>query len=124
LPAFADLADRLLSFPTPPGRPQLVHGDLTGNVLFAPGQPAAVIDISPYWRPPSYAEAVVAADALCWHDADASIVALTDLPVEAVARALLFRMATTNELATAEPETVDVPAEALRYKRAAEVIGA
>jgi len=31
---------------------QLVHGDLSGNVLLADGLPPAVIDLSPYWRPP------------------------------------------------------------------------
>jgi len=30
---------------------QLVHGDLTGNILFADGLTPAVIDFSPYWRP-------------------------------------------------------------------------
>jgi prepilin-type processing-associated H-X9-DG protein len=30
---------------------QLIHGDLGGNVLFADGEPPAVIDFSPYWRP-------------------------------------------------------------------------
>ena len=32
---------------------QLVHGDLSGNVLLAHGLPPAVIDFSPYWRPPA-----------------------------------------------------------------------
>ena len=35
-------------------RRQLVHGDLTGNVLFAAGRPPAIIDFSPFWRPPAY----------------------------------------------------------------------
>ena len=43
---------------------QLVHGDLTGNVLFADGLPPAVIDFSPYWRPTAFASAVVVGDAL------------------------------------------------------------
>lgn len=45
---------------------QLVHGDLTGNVLIAEGLPPAVIDMSCYWRPPTRALAVVVADALAW----------------------------------------------------------
>ncbi len=45
---------------------QLVHGDLTGNVLFADGLPPAVIDFSPYWRPKALASAVVAVDAVVW----------------------------------------------------------
>lgn len=41
---------------------QLVHGDLTGNVLLADGLPPLVLDLSPYWRPADYATAVVVAD--------------------------------------------------------------
>ena len=41
---------------------QLVHGDLTGNVLLADGLPPLVLDLSPYWRPAAYATAVVVAD--------------------------------------------------------------
>ena len=52
---------------------QLVHGDLTGNVLFAPGLPPAVIDFSPYWRPTGFASAVVVGDALAWEGADESL---------------------------------------------------
>jgi uncharacterized protein (TIGR02569 family) len=47
----------------------LVHGDLTGNVLYAEGLPPAIIDFSPYWRPRGWAAAVVVADALLWEDA-------------------------------------------------------
>jgi uncharacterized protein (TIGR02569 family) len=49
---------------------QLVHGDLGGNVLFAAGEPPAVIDFSPYWRPAGLALAVAAVDALMWSGAD------------------------------------------------------
>ena len=49
---------------------QLVHGDLTGNVLFADGLTPAVIDFSPYWRPTGFASAVVVADAVLWHGAE------------------------------------------------------
>ena len=41
---------------------QLVHGDLTGNVLLCDGLPPLVLDLSPYWRPAAYATAVVVAD--------------------------------------------------------------
>lgn len=46
------------------GVAQVVHGDLTGNVLFHPHLPPLVLDLSAYWRPPEYASAVVIADAL------------------------------------------------------------
>ena len=52
---------------------QLIHGDLGGNVLFADGEPPAVIDFSPYWRPAGLALAVAAVDALTWSGADPAI---------------------------------------------------
>lgn len=40
---------------------QVIHGDLNAeNVLIAPGQPPAIIDLAPYWRPPEFALAVAA----------------------------------------------------------------
>jgi hypothetical protein len=96
-----------------------VHGDLTGNVLFAPGLDPVVIDISPYWRPVAYAEGVVLADALCWHGAPASVLEETGVTVPAVARALLFRLATTNEFAVSGARVVNLHGEARRYSLAA-----
>ncbi|GHJ46500.1 TIGR02569 family protein [Catellatospora sp. TT07R-123] len=122
-PEFAAVARRLRGALEPLGRPQLVHGDLTKNVLFAPGLAPAVIDISPYWRPPQYAEGVVVADALCWHGAPATLWKTVDVPVAAVARALLFRMATTNERVAAGADGVDLRDEARRYGLAAAAIG-
>jgi uncharacterized protein (TIGR02569 family) len=52
---------------------QLIHGDLSGNVLFADDQPPAIIDFSPYWRPKRYATAIVLVDAIAWHRADARL---------------------------------------------------
>ncbi len=54
---------------------QLIHGDLgAGNILFADedGLAPAVLDVSPYWRPASFAFAVLVADALAWEGAPAS----------------------------------------------------
>lgn len=87
---------RLMSHLRPVSQPcQLVHGDLSGNVLLHPSLPPAVIDISPYWRPPAFAAAVVLADALLWHDADEQLVRdharLPDL-AQLLLRALLFRL--------------------------------
>jgi uncharacterized protein (TIGR02569 family) len=53
--------------------PQLIHGDLTGNVLFAERLPPAIIDFSPYWRPAPFGSAIVIADALVWEDADEDV---------------------------------------------------
>ena len=53
---------------------QVIHGDFSGNVLFAEGSPPAVIDFTPYWRPASFARAIVVIDALTWHNADISLI--------------------------------------------------
>jgi uncharacterized protein (TIGR02569 family) len=120
---FAGVAARLRRELKPLGRSQVVHGDLTGNVLFAHGLDPAVIDISPYWRPPAYADGVVVADALCWYDASADLLDLAAVSVAAVARALLFRMATTGERLASGVCSVDVEDEAHRYGRAVAALG-
>lgn len=78
---------------------QLVHGDLAGNVLFHPTLPPAVIDPSLYWRPASYASAIVVVDAMTFHGETASL--LDALPASAdfpqfLVRALLFRIVTDH----------------------------
>lgn len=122
-PEFADLSRRLQRALKPLGPPQIVHADLTGNILFSPTLPPAVIDISPFWRPQEYAEGIVVADALCWHDAQASLLEQAGVSAAAVARALLFRMATTNQAVSSGPGGVDVKDEASRYDHAATMIG-
>jgi uncharacterized protein (TIGR02569 family) len=77
-------------------RDQIVHGDLFGNVLFAGNAPPAVIDFSPYWRPPEWAAAVIVVDALAWGGADANLIhRWAELPhwPQVLLRALLFRLA-------------------------------
>ena len=77
---------------------QLIHGDLTGNVLFTAQKPPAVIDVSPYWRPMNYATAILFADLVCWHrvDPDAVIKRVGQVAhfPQLLVRALLFRMVT------------------------------
>jgi Ser/Thr protein kinase RdoA (MazF antagonist) len=41
---------------------QVVHGDLTGNVLLSETEVPAIIDFTPYFRPVHYAEAIVVTD--------------------------------------------------------------
>jgi uncharacterized protein (TIGR02569 family) len=76
--------------------PQIVHGDLFGNVLFADDEPPGLLDFQPYWRPAEWAAAVVVIDALAWGGADPAIVErwshLAEWP-QALLRALLFRLA-------------------------------
>jgi uncharacterized protein (TIGR02569 family) len=75
-------------------RRQLVHGDLTGNVLFAEELAPAIIDFSPFWRPPAYASAIVVADALVWEGVDESLIdAAAHIPhfLQFLVRALIMR---------------------------------
>jgi uncharacterized protein (TIGR02569 family) len=75
---------------------QLIHGDLTGNVLFdlddkdSPG----IIDITLYWRPAEYAEAIIVADGLIWLGEGRELVEMygTDhTRVQLLVRALYWR---------------------------------
>ncbi|KAF5625705.1 hypothetical protein F52700_9071 [Fusarium sp. NRRL 52700] len=75
---------------------QLVHGDLTGNVLFDPenNNPPAIIDITLYWRPAEYAEAIIVADGLIWLNEDRKLVEMfgTDhTRIQLLMRALYWR---------------------------------
>jgi uncharacterized protein (TIGR02569 family) len=89
---------------------QLVHGDLTGNVLFAEGLPPAVIDFSPYWRPPAFASAVVVGDAMLWEGADEGLLAAVahvgDFP-QFLLRALIFRAVVDALFRAGEPRRAD-----------------
>jgi uncharacterized protein (TIGR02569 family) len=75
---------------------QLVHGDLYGTVLFAGAAAPGVTDITPYWRPASWAAGVVVVDALSWGEADDELIerwsALPEWP-QMLLRALIFRLA-------------------------------
>ncbi len=74
--------------------PQLIHGDLTENVLFADGLAPAVIDLSPYWRPTGFASAIVIADALLWHGARSELLEATAVSRQLLIRALIYRLVT------------------------------
>lgn len=98
---------------------QLVHGDLSGNVLFDDRQPPAVIDLSPYWRPPPYAEAIVAVDAYVWYDGDPDVLDLLEHQdaTQLLLRAAVFRLAC--ELA---PDHVGEPTPLEQYERLADLL--
>jgi uncharacterized protein (TIGR02569 family) len=120
-PELRGLVERLKTVPPPTGRAQLVHGDLTSNVLMQPDELPSVIDFSPYWRPPSYAEGIVVADALCWHAAPLGIVDELRVPIEAVARGLLFRALTSGYLH--RPGSAALEADARRYRSVTTALG-
>ncbi len=77
-------------------RSQVVHGDLFGNVLFAGDAPPAIVDVTPYWRPPAWAAGVIVVDALAWGGAPIEVLADGDRWPDwrqLLRRALLFRLA-------------------------------
>jgi uncharacterized protein (TIGR02569 family) len=85
---------------------QLIHGDLSGNVLFHDQLPPAIIDFTPYWRPAAYAAAIVVADALVWEGADARLlgtVSHLDDFGQYLVRALVFRKLTDWICTRAQP---------------------
>ncbi len=113
LPETAHLLARLLAVRTTTqvDDDQLVHGDLSGNVLFSPGELPAIFDFSPYWRPPAYADAIVATDGLLWFGGGNSLVELAAddgrFP-SLLARATIFRlMALDGWARQANPNCLD-----------------
>jgi uncharacterized protein (TIGR02569 family) len=98
----ARLADALRPVDAPA---QLVHSDVTANVLFAPGLPPAVIDVSPWWAPAEYPRAIVVGDALLWYGGDASLAARVD--PQLLVRAVLFRTIVDRLFLPTEPERPD-----------------
>jgi uncharacterized protein (TIGR02569 family) len=89
---------------------QLIHGDLTGNVLFAANHDPAIIDFSPYWRPSGYASAIVVADALVWEGADDSlldVVAHVEVFPQLLLRALIFRIVADGHFQSGAPPRPD-----------------
>jgi uncharacterized protein (TIGR02569 family) len=104
------VVERLVAYVGPENSPsQVIHGDLTGNVLFAPGLAPGVIDFTPYWRPPGFCLAIVAVDALLWQGAPAGL--LESMPdagnrTSLLARAALYRLITSDRLAVTKREAV------------------
>jgi uncharacterized protein (TIGR02569 family) len=111
--AFSDTqhVPRLIAALRPVDSPaQLIHGDLTGNVLFDEDRPPAILDFSPYWRPTGYAAAIVAVDAITWEGADASLLDglghIDDLE-QYLVRAALFRIVADRILRGPTPDDAD-----------------
>ena len=87
------------------GPGQLIHGDLSGNVLFDDGGPPAIIDFSPYWRPVRYADAVAVVDGLLWFGAEPELVSAAGPDGDfgqLLVRALIFRLVALTERARDE----------------------
>ena len=97
-PEVLALLDEALAGLRPVSSPsQVVHGDVGGNVLRAPGLPDAVIDWPAYHRPRGLALAVAAGDAVAWEGApEAFLDRWADVPEwgQLVLRAVVARIAT------------------------------
>jgi uncharacterized protein (TIGR02569 family) len=108
--ALRPLAERLVAHTVPEDEPsQVIHGDLTANVLFAPGLAPGVIDFSPYWRPATFCQAVVTVDALLWHRAAPSLLDVAGAVdrTSLLARAALFRLLASDRLAPHRAAALD-----------------
>lgn len=82
---------------------QLIHGDMTGNILFHQTLPPAIIDFSPYWRPAEYATAIIIVDSIVWEHAPERL--LQELPStpeynQLLLRATMWRIKTNEEFVT------------------------
>ena len=101
--------DRLFALRRPISLPsQLIHGDLTDNVLFDDELAPAIIDPTPYWRPAGFASAIVVHDAVRWWSADpepliAATAHLEEFP-QLFVRAAIYRMVTSIVVGSDDPE--------------------
>jgi uncharacterized protein (TIGR02569 family) len=95
-PGIADLVRQLVAGldEADLGREQLVHADLAGNVLLDAAGVPFVIDLSPAWRSPLWAEAVCVLDAVLWLGAPETSLDdwRTGAARQAMLRATLFRV--------------------------------
>ncbi|KAI1865361.1 uncharacterized protein JN550_008409 [Neoarthrinium moseri] len=75
---------------------QLMHADLAGNVLFddQSGLAPAIIDLTMYWRPAAYAEAIMVVDGIMWHGEGKELIELCgtgQVWIQLLIRALYWR---------------------------------
>lgn len=102
---------------------QLVHGDLGGNILFHPQLPPAVIDVSPFWRPKRYADAIIVADAIAWAGADLQALETLRDPIglQMLYRAILFRLGSAAVSVDGDDDRIGV--EVAAYQPVVHAIG-
>lgn len=74
---------------------QVVHGDLSGNILFDDRLEPLIIDFSPTVAPVEYAEAILVCDCIAWQGSPISGIDLlpdSELYKEMIIRAVIFRL--------------------------------
>jgi hypothetical protein len=103
---FPELGDVLAVLEPVDAPSQLIHGDLTGNVLFHDELPPAIIDFAPYWRPVEFASAIVVSDALCWHGAPDDLADAVDR--QYLLRALVYRAVTSRGFGVEDVPEIDL----------------
>jgi len=115
-PELRDLVEDFASLRRPEGLPsQVIHGDVTGNMLFDRSGPPVFIDFAIYWRPAVFAEAILVADALADHEAEPNLTAsLAAQPESLIARAAIYRLVTSDRFAATSP---GVPGHYLGQRR-------
>ncbi|MFD0678427.1 MULTISPECIES: hypothetical protein [unclassified Paenibacillus] len=78
---------------------QIVHSDLSGNILFDQDLSPLVIDFSPTIAPVEYAEAILVCDCIAWQGSKISEIDLlpdNELYKEMIIRAIIFRLAVSS----------------------------
>ncbi|QBF45353.1 aminoglycoside phosphotransferase [Janibacter limosus] len=93
------------------GPDQLVHGDLAGNILLDPDGAPVVIDVSPYWRPALWAEAIAVLDSVLRLAADPDTMTSWTRGArrQAMLRAAIFRLLSDRPADGAAYEEVLAP---------------
>jgi len=102
-PALSNLVARRREIDT---SAQLIHGDLAGNVVWHDELAPGVIDLSPYWRPTAYADAIVIADSVAYRQAGPEVVEehVRVHGEQLLIRAVLFRVgAAPDDLPAYQP---------------------
>jgi uncharacterized protein (TIGR02569 family) len=75
---------------------QIVHSDLSGNILFDSFLNPLIIDFSPVIAPVEYAEAILVCDCIAWQGSEVSEIELlpsNERYKEMIIRAIIFRLA-------------------------------
>lgn len=74
---------------------QIVHSDLSGNILFDEVLSPLIIDFSPTIAPTEYAEAILVCDSIAWHggsNSELKLICHSEFNIEMIIRAIIFRL--------------------------------